>query len=119
MGGKELLDAERQAQTAWTKDCGLSLAGEPRADRTVLAGQAVGIKKEVHDGIWLLSSLEYDQGYFDLKTRVLESPGHPFGPKLPPTNRYILLPMSPGWTVQKSGRSWTLKGQRRSRPSSA
>jgi len=33
--------------------------------------QAVGIK-EVHDDIWLVSFMQYDLGYFDLETRVLE-----------------------------------------------
>ncbi|HEU0368026.1 MAG TPA: hypothetical protein VFR42_02370 [Candidatus Acidoferrum sp.] len=38
---------------------------------TVFAGQAIGIK-EVHDDIWLVSFMDYDLGYFDLETRVLE-----------------------------------------------
>jgi putative transposase len=49
----------------------------------VFAGQAVGIK-EVHDDIWLVSSMEYDLGYFDLETRTLEPLEHPFGPKVLP-----------------------------------
>ena len=36
-----------------------------------LCRQAVGIK-EVHDDIWLVSSMDYDLGYFHLDTRVLE-----------------------------------------------
>jgi len=47
----------------------------------VFAGQAVGIK-EVHDDIWFLSFMDYDLGYFDLETRVLEPPENPFGPKV-------------------------------------
>jgi hypothetical protein len=50
---------------------------------TVFAGQAVGIK-EVHDGIWLVSFMDYDLGYFDLDTRVLQPLENPFGPKLLP-----------------------------------
>ena len=50
---------------------------------TVFAGQAVGIK-EVHDDIWLVSFMEYDLGYFDLETRVLEPLENPFGPKVLP-----------------------------------
>jgi hypothetical protein len=50
---------------------------------TVFAGQAVGIK-EVHDGIWLVSFMDYDFGYFDLDTRVLRPLENPFGPKLLP-----------------------------------
>ena len=47
------------------------------------AGQAVGIN-EVQDGIWLVSFMDYDLGYFDLETRVLEPLENPFGPKLLP-----------------------------------
>jgi putative transposase len=45
------------------------------------AGQAVGIK-EVHDDIWLVSFMDFDLGYFDLETRVLEPLENPFGPRL-------------------------------------
>jgi putative transposase len=55
----------------------------------VLAGQAVG-SKEDQDDIWLLSFMDYDLGYFDRETRVLEPLENPFGPKA--------LPMSSGWT---------------------
>ena len=44
---------------------------------------AVGIK-EVHDDIWLVSFMEYDLGYFDLETKVLEPLQNPFGPKVLP-----------------------------------
>ena len=50
---------------------------------TFFAGQAVGIK-EVHDGIWLVSFMDYDLGYFDLDTRVLDPLENPFAPKLLP-----------------------------------
>ena len=50
---------------------------------TVFAGQAVGIR-EVHDDIWLVSFMDYDLGYFDLETRVLEPLENPFGPKVLP-----------------------------------
>jgi putative transposase len=49
----------------------------------VFASQAVGIK-EVHDDIWLVSFMDYDLGYFDLETRVLEPLENPFGPKVLP-----------------------------------
>ena len=54
-----------------------------RLKSTSLAGQAVGIK-EVDDGIWLVSFMDYDLGYFDLETRVLEPLENPFGPKVLP-----------------------------------
>ena len=53
------------------------------SDSTVFAGQAVGIK-EVHDDIWLVSFMDYDLGYFDLETRMLEPLENPFGPKVLP-----------------------------------
>ena len=40
--------------------------------------------KEVHEDIWLVSFMQYDLGYFDLETRVLEPLENPFGPKLLP-----------------------------------
>jgi hypothetical protein len=43
---------------------------------------AVGIK-EVHDDIWLVSFMDYDLGYFDLDTRMLEPLDNPFGPRSP------------------------------------
>jgi transposase InsO family protein len=48
-----------------------------------LAGQAVGIK-EVDDGIWLVSFMEYDLGYIDLEERTLQPLDNPFGPKVLP-----------------------------------
>ena len=39
--------------------------------------------KEVHDDTWLVS-LDYDLGYFDLDTRVLQPLENPFGPKVLP-----------------------------------
>jgi len=50
---------------------------------TVFAGQAVGIK-EVDDGIWLVSFMHYDLGYFDLEQRTLQPLDNPFGPRLSP-----------------------------------
>ncbi len=44
------------------------------SDPTVFAGQAVG----------LVSFMDYDLGYFDLETRVLEPLENPFGPKVLP-----------------------------------
>jgi putative transposase len=43
----------------------------------------VGIK-EVHDDLWLVSFMDYDLGYFDLETRVLEPLENPFGPNVLP-----------------------------------
>jgi hypothetical protein len=48
-----------------------------------LAGQAVGIK-EVDDGIWLVSFMEYDLGYIDLEEKTLQPLNNPFGPEVLP-----------------------------------
>jgi len=52
---------------------------------TVLAGQKLGIK-EVDDGIWLVSFMHYDLGYFDLEQKTLQPLDNPFGPKKPVTD---------------------------------
>jgi putative transposase len=63
-------------------NCGRICLGNKKINfSTVFAGQAVGIK-EVQDGIWLVSFMDYDLGYFDLETRVLEPLDNPFGPRL-------------------------------------
>jgi putative transposase len=48
-----------------------------------LAGQAVGIK-EVENGIWLVSFMDYDLGYIDLEEKTLQPLENPFGPKVLP-----------------------------------
>jgi putative transposase len=46
----------------------------------VFTGQNVGIK-EVQDGIWLVSFMDYDVGYFDQDSWRLEPLVNPFGPR--------------------------------------
>jgi len=48
---------------------------------TVLAGQRLGIK-EVADGIWLTSFMQYDLGYIDLEQKTLQTIDNPFGSKV-------------------------------------
>jgi hypothetical protein len=50
---------------------------------TALAGQRLGIK-EVDEGIWLVSFIDYDLGYIDLEQRTLQPLDNPFGPRLSP-----------------------------------
>jgi hypothetical protein len=50
---------------------------------TVLAGQSLGIK-EVDEGIWLVSFMHYDLGYFDLEQKTLQPLDNPFGTRLSP-----------------------------------
>jgi hypothetical protein len=45
--------------------------------------RAVGIK-EVDDGIWLVSFMDYDLGYIDLEEKTLQPLNNPFGPKVLP-----------------------------------
>lgn len=50
---------------------------------TVFAGQAAGIK-EVEEGIWLVSSMDYDLVYIDLEEleeKTLQPLDNPFWPK--------------------------------------
>jgi transposase InsO family protein len=50
----------------------------------VLAGQRLGIK-EVDEGIWLVSFMRYDLGYFDLEQqKTLQPLDNPFGTRLSP-----------------------------------
>ncbi len=49
----------------------------------VLAGQRLGIK-EVDEGIWLVSFMHYDLGYFDLEQKTLQPLDNPFGTRLSP-----------------------------------
>src|SRR3954451_4353117 len=48
-----------------------------------LAGEAVGVK-EVNNGIWLVSFMDYDLGYIDLEEKTLQPLDNPFGPKVLP-----------------------------------
>jgi hypothetical protein len=50
---------------------------------SVLAGQRLGIK-EVDEGIWLVSFMHYDLGYFDLEQKTLQPLDNPFGTRLSP-----------------------------------
>ena len=45
--------------------------------------RAVGIK-EVDDGIWLVSFMDYDLGCIDLEEKTLQPLNNPFGPKVLP-----------------------------------
>lgn len=69
-------------QTIVVTNCGrLCLHRKKINLSTSLAGQAVGIK-EVDDGIWLVSFMQYDLGYIDLEEKTLQPLDNPFGPKV-------------------------------------
>ena len=50
---------------------------------TLFAGHKLGIR-EVDNGIWLVSFMHYDLGYFDLEQKTLQPLDNPFGTKLSP-----------------------------------
>ena len=78
------IDYPMHDKTIVVTRCGRICLGKKKINFSqVFAGQAVGIK-EVHDDIWLVSFMDYDLGYFDLETRVLEPLENPFGPKVLP-----------------------------------
>jgi putative transposase len=41
----------------------------------------VGVR-EVGDGVWLVSFMDYDLGYFDLESKRLAHLENPFGPRV-------------------------------------
>ena len=47
----------------------------------VFAGQDIGVK-EIDDGIWLVTFMDYDLGFFDLETNKLEPLDYPFAPEI-------------------------------------
>src|SRR5256884_7679595 len=78
------IDYPLHDKTIVVTQCGRICLGKKKINFSqVFAGQAVRIQ-EVHDDIWLVSFMDYDLGYFDLETRVLEPLENPFGPKVLP-----------------------------------
>jgi putative transposase len=78
------IDYPFTTKSLWSPTAGVSVWGPKKINFSqVFAGQGVGVK-EVHDDIWLVSFMDYDLGYFDLDTRVLEPIDNPFGPRLLP-----------------------------------
>jgi len=74
-------------QTIRVTDCGRICRKKLKISLSrAFAGQDVGIK-EVEDGIWIVSFLDYDLGYFDEEGKRVEPVDDPFGTKV--------LPMSP------------------------
>ena len=65
---------------------------------TVLAGQRLGIK-EVGEGIWLVSFIDYDFGYIDLEQRTFNPSTTRLGPGCHLCHTYVLLPMFVGRTA--------------------
>jgi len=62
------------------------LSSHFRADANAgvaVRGQAGGIK-EVDEGIWIVSFMQYDLGYIDLEQKTLQPLDNPFGTRLSP-----------------------------------
>ncbi len=69
-------------RTVMVTSCGRLCLYNKKINLSVsLAGQAVGVK-EVDDGIWLVSFMNYDLGYIDLEEKTLQPLQNPFGPKV-------------------------------------
>lgn len=69
-------------RTVMVTNCGRLCLYRKKINLTItLAGQYVGIK-EVDDGIWLVSFMQYDLGYIDLEEKSLQPLENPFGPKV-------------------------------------
>lgn len=74
-------------RTVIVTHCGRICVGKRKINLSqVFAGQPIGLR-EVADGIWLVSFMDYDLGYFDDEDNRVEPTGNPFGPRV--------LPMSP------------------------
>lgn len=87
-GGRSVADVRilRRIQSApKAKNPSSNHAGrsEPSFRSRRRAGQRLGIR-EVDDGVWLASFMQYDLGYIDLEQKTLQPIDNPFGPGLSP-----------------------------------
>ena len=90
------IDYPLHDKTIVVSRCGRICLGRKKINFSqVFAGQAVGIK-EVQDDIWLVSFMDYDLGYFDSETRVLEPLENPLGPKVLPLQPVQSVSYVPG-----------------------
>jgi hypothetical protein len=80
--GLSELDYPFHDKTIQVTNCGRTCLHRKKINlSTVFAGQALGIK-EVEEGIWLVSFMEYDLGYIDLQEKTLQPLDNPLGPKV-------------------------------------
>jgi putative transposase len=71
-------------RTVLVTNCGRICIGKQKINLCKpLAGQPVGVK-EMDDGIWLVTFMDYDLGYFDFEGKRFEPIGNPFGLKVLP-----------------------------------
>jgi putative transposase len=82
--GLSELDYPFHDRTITVTRCGRICLGKRKINLSqVFAGQNVGIK-EVSDGIWLVTFMHYDLGFFDQEATRLEGIDNPFEPKVSP-----------------------------------
>jgi putative transposase len=91
--GLEELTYPFHDQTILVTHCGrICFKGRTVNLSHVFAGQSVGVT-QVGDGIWLVTFMQCDLGYFDDETCRLEPIDNPFGPKVLPMPWNELSPM--------------------------
>ena len=78
------LDYPFHDRTVMVTNCGrICMGGKNISLSMVFAGQFVGIR-EAEEGIWLVSFMQYDLGYFDLEACRVEPLDNPFRAKVLP-----------------------------------
>lgn len=81
-GGLQDLSYPFHDRSIMVTNCGrICIRGQKINLSYVFAGQTVGIK-EVGDGIWLVTFMKYDLGYFDEESSKLEPLEYPFAPEI-------------------------------------
>lgn len=71
-------------RTIEVTSCGRICIGKMKINLSkVFMGQKMGLK-EVSEGVWLVSFMDYDLGYFDVDSCRFEPLNNPFGPKVLP-----------------------------------
>jgi putative transposase len=71
-------------RTIEVTSCGRICIGKTKINLSkVFMGQRLGLK-EVSDGVWLVTFMDYDLGYFDIESCRFEPVANPFGPKVLP-----------------------------------
>ena len=80
--GIETIEYPFHDRTATVSHCGRICIHKKKIHLSLaFAGQDVGLT-EVQDGIWLVSFMTYDLGYFDETSRRFEPLPYPFAPKV-------------------------------------
>ena len=71
-------------RTIEVTSCGRICIGKTKINLSkVFTGQKMGLK-EVSDGTWLVTFMDYDLGYFDIESSRFEPLANPFGPRVLP-----------------------------------